>query len=850
MKGGIQKIGLRAIRFNLLLTVFIAFLFLSPVLRAAGQGNSNSDNSNRTTPSPSAEPTPLAVSAIVNQAEAVTIRLRAIRSALEKDAEVLGIQDEIAQLGQDFEITESKDLALLNQNPSLEAIRAIASKWQSSSRRLAGWTGTLHEHTVSVDKIVGDLNQMLQTWRLTLDAIKQPESEVDNPVTLSRETSVPPEVVQRVNETISAIEETRRQAQERRAVLLATQTRTSELETRANGVRDEVRAARRRTLTNLFARDEPPIWSTQNDFVSASRLFGDATSSFSAQAVELRAYIAGRSERFILHGIVLLLVIAGLYFARGRVHPFVEKEPKLEKAAQIFSLPVATGLILTILVSTWIYPQAPRLLLSLIGAAALVPVVFLLRRMVERPLFIILNALVVLYFVDLLRDVLVNQPLTARLVFLGELLGAILFLFWLLKSKSLSGRVEAAHYRIFESIRKIIPFVLIILIIAFSANILGFVSLSYLIGNGLLGSAYLALIVYTAVQIIRGLIIFALRVPPLSRTLVVKNNRPIIRERSVKIVRWAAGIIWLLIALDLFSVRQPVIGFFRDLLSWSATVGTITFSLGSVLLFFLMVWIAVLISRLVRFVLEEDVYPRVGLSGGVSYAVSTMLHYSILVVGFMIAVGVVGIDFTRFALIAGAVGIGIGFGLQNIINNFVSGLILLVERPVKVDDVIQIGEHTGSLKQIGLRASVLRKVDGSDVIVPNSQLISEEVINWTMSDEKRRIDIPVGVAYGTDPQVVFDVLNPIAGKYGEILSDPPPKTLFLGLGASSLDFELRVWTGQTDGWVGLRSQLMTDVYAALTSAGIEIPFPQRDLNVRSIDLSIVDELAKPKPEPS
>ena len=134
--------------------------------------------------------------------------------------------------------------------------------------------------------------------------------------------------------------------------------------------------------------------------------------------------------------------------------------------------------------------------------------------------------------------------------------------------------------------------------------------------------------------------------------------------------------------------------------------------------------------------------------------------------------------------------------------------------------------------------------------MPNSQLISDEVINWTMSDEKRRIDIPVGVAYGTDPQVVFDLLTPIAAKYSEILSDPPPKTLFLGLGASSLDFELRVWTGHTDGWVGLRSQLMTDVYEALNSAGVEIPFPQQDLNVRSIDTSIVDELARSKPRPT
>ncbi len=702
----------------------------------------------------------------------------------------------------------------------------------------------MQERTAALDKIIVELNELLGAWRLTLAAIEKQDSKPGTRDTLVQDDDVPPEVVQRVNETLAAIEETRRLAQERRSELLSIQSRVSELESRAATVRDEIREARGRTLTNLFRRDAPAIWTPQGR-ISTSGLWNEVSGSLSGQFVELRRYAAANVERFVLHGLVFILMTAGLYWARGRVHPYVEKEPKLEKAAQIFSLPIATGLILSIILSGWFYPQSPQLLTSLIGAAALVPVVLLLRRMVERPLFIILNALVILYFVDRFRDVIANQVFTARVVFLAEMLGAIIFLTWFLRSKSLSQGVEAAHYRIFKRIRKVIPFVLAIFIFAFVADVIGFVRLANVIGDGVLGSAYIAIVIYTAVQIIRGLIIFALRVPPLSGTLIVQNNRPLIRERSVRIIRWIAAIIWLLLTLNLFSVREPIFTFFRDLFSWSATVGTITFSLGSVVLFVVMVWVAILISRFVRFVLEEDVYPRVGLGGGVSYAVSTMLHYSILVIGFMIAVGVLGVDFTKFALIAGAVGIGVGFGLQNIINNFVSGLILLIERPVKVDDTVQIGEHTGSLKNIGLRASVLRKVDGSDVIVPNSQLISEEVINWTMSDEKRRIDIPVGVAYGTDPSFVIDLLTPIADKYKELLQDPPPKTLFLGLGESSLDFELRVWTGHTDGWVGLRSSLMTDVYQVLNDAGIEIPFPQRDLNVRNIAPAVAEQLRGP-----
>jgi potassium efflux system protein len=826
------------------LTVAIAVFpsFDSDVL---AQNSNSSNNSNQTSASPPPEPTPIAVSSVISEAESVAVRLRAARSVLAERADTQEVLDELPRISDEIQTIEAEDLRQLSTEPSLDEIRSIDAKWRIYERRIGSWKESLVARIAALDKTINELNQLLQSWRLTqssLQGVSTSEQQAANSANAVEPEDVPPDVVQRVTETLAAIEETRRLAQERRAELLSMQSRTSELEARVIAVRDEVRTATSRTLSNLFERDEPPIWSPQDESISVRSLVNESVASISRQWMELRQYAAARDERFILHGILFILIAAGLYWARSRVQPFIEKEPKLEKAAQIFSLPVATALILTIILSGWIYPQAPPLLTSLIGAAALVPVVILLRRMVERPMFIILNALVVLYFIDRFREILSAQPVTARLIFLAEMFGAIIFLFWFLKSKSLSSGVEAAHYRIFTAIRRVIPFVLAIFIFAFAANILGFVSLSYLVGNGVLGSAYLAIVIYTAVQIIRGLIIFALRVPPLSGTLVVKNRRPIIRERSVAVVKWVAIIVWVLIALNLFSVRQPVIQFFRDLFSWSATVGSITFSLGSVLLFFLMVWIAILISRFIRFVLEEDVYPRIGLGGGVSYAVSTMLHYSILVVGFLIAIGVLGVDFTKFALIAGAVGIGIGFGLQNIINNFVSGLILLVERPVKVDDTVQIGEHTGSLKQIGLRASVLRKVDGSDVIVPNSQLISEEVINWTMSDEKRRIDVPFGVAYGTDPRTVVELVTPIGGKYSEILQDPEPKTLFLGMGESSLDFELRVWTGHTEGWVGLRSNIVTDVYDVLTSAGIEIPFPQRDLNLKSIDSSVAREI--------
>ena len=523
------------------------------------------------------------------------------------------------------------------------------------------------------------------------------------------------------------------------------------------------------------------------------------------------------------------------YSGRGGARsPFVEQEPELERAVTIFKLPFATALILTILLSNWFYPQAPRLLSSLLGAAALIPVVILLRRLLEKPLFPILNALVIFYFVDRLREVSAALPLVSRGLFLLEMLGAIIFLVWFLRSKRLSSKIEARHFRIFTVIRKVIPFVLVIFAAALFANIFGYVSLSNVIGNGVLGSAYIALILYTAVQIVESLLVFAFRLRPLVSLQMVREHRQLLRVKIFGVLKWLAVIAWFILTLNLLSVRETVFAYFTDVFAAELAVGSLSISLGDVVLFVFTIWLAFAISRLIRFVLEEDVYTRVELGGGVPYAISTMLHYVLLVAGFVIAIAALGFDLTKFTILAGALGVGLGFGLQTIVNNFVSGLILLFERPVKVGDTVQIGEHQGDLNRIGLRASVVRKVDGSEVIMPNSKLISEEVINWTLSDQQRRIEINVGAAYGNDPEHIIELLTKVALAHENILKLPPPQTLFVGFGDNSLDFQIRAWTDHTDQWIVIKSELAVGVNKVLRDENIEIPFPQRDLNLKIV----------------
>ena len=260
-----------------------------------------------------------------------------------------------------------------------------------------------------------------------------------------------------------------------------------------------------------------------------------------------------------------------------------------------------------------------------------------------------------------------------------------------------------------------------------------------------------------------------------------------------------------------------------------------------------MIWFSVFITRVITRVLEKDVFTRVTTSKGMPSTIILLLRITLITGGFLLAAGAAGMELTNLSIILGAFSVGIGFGLQNIFNNMVSGLILAFERPIKVGDVVQVGELMGTVKTIGLRSSNVRSFDGAEVIVPNGNLISNQMINWTKSDSNRRMDIRVGVTYGTDPETVINLLEEVVTDYPEVRKSPAPKAYFLEFGESSLDFRLLAWV-HLDVRLETESKLKVDISGRLKEAGIEIPFPQRDLHIRS-DATLAGTAAKPAAKP-
>ncbi len=253
-----------------------------------------------------------------------------------------------------------------------------------------------------------------------------------------------------------------------------------------------------------------------------------------------------------------------------------------------------------------------------------------------------------------------------------------------------------------------------------------------------------------------------------------------------------------------------------------------------VYLFFLIV-----AAHLGRKILHDRILVRTSLDEGLRYALTVGAGYVIFFVGAVIGLQSLGLNLSSIAFLGGAVGLGIGVGLQSIANNFISGLILLVERPIKVDDRVEIENLTGDVVKIAARSTWVRTNDNVVIIVPNSEFTSKRVTNWTANDRCVRISLSIGTSYSSDPQQVKQLLLQVAGRHPDVLSNPAPDVIFTDFGDSSLDFELRVWTtNQVRTPQILKSDLYFSIFSLFKQEGIEIPFPQRDLHLRSISVPI------------
>ncbi len=331
--------------------------------------------------------------------------------------------------------------------------------------------------------------------------------------------------------------------------------------------------------------------------------------------------------------------------------------------------------------------------------------------------------------------------------------------------------------------------------------------------------------------------------PTLDLVTIGEQARKLLRSLIVLCLVIGIWFIW----VDLL----PSLGFMKDVRLWSYMVTTVAaageagavapaaqqiayVTLAHVILAVLVTVVTIILARNMPGLLEIALLNKLPLDRGGRFAITTIARYTIMVVGVIAAFGSIGIGWSKVQWLVAAMTVGLGFGLQEIFANFVSGLILLFERPIRVGDTVTVGGISGDVTRIRIRATTITDWDRKELVIPNKEFVTGQVINWTLSDTTLRVIVPVGIAYGSNIELAEELLHKVARENEHVLAEPKPKVLFMDFGDSSLNFELRVFVPSVDYLLKTRHELNKAIDGAFREAGVEIAFPQRDIHVRSI----------------
>ena len=776
-------------------------------------------------PTPTPEPTPIPATEIPDRAAAIGPLLRDAVASTD-------ISEEIQKIAQDFEneqehlveLTEETQRRLEAEGPA-SIIEEAQNAWLRSAGNLEGWLSTLKAHSTTIAGQRQRLDEERQLWELTMES--------------ADEVELPEALRQQVEDTLEAVDRAEAAVRTNRDDALTLQSAVA----REKAAVDEMLAAQKdeiaRRRRSIIGLDSPPLWST----FAAPGLDGgpseQMTTMWKKNSESIQVYVVDQADGLMRQGLFLVLLSITLIALRRRAALWVQQDRSLQPTVEVLNRPLAAAFIVTMLLGGVFHPRAPGAWIDLMGLCILLALLRLLPGMLPTSMRSGAYLLALVYFLEKVTHLAPDGNLVNRLALFALSIAGAVSCHWLYS------KVRGGDAKISDGWMRTVVFGARLAFLAFVAgtlaNLIGAVGFAMLIVMGTLAGVYAAVLFWVGMKLLQAIVRVALLTRTARNLAIVRLHADTVRKNLFRVIRVLVIIGWAAMTLRGFGALDETLDGLRKAVESQISIGDFSVSPGDILIFIVVVWLAFKISQLLRFVLEADVMPHMDLPRGVPGAITRVTHYAIVVVGVMIGASAAGLDFSRINLIVGALGVGIGFGLQTVVNNFVSGLILLFERPIRVGDKVQLAELFGTVKNIGMRASIVRTFQGAEVIVPNANLISAEVINWTLSDERRRMDLPVGVAYGTDPQVVIDILVGVANDHSEVLSDPAPAALFLGFGDSSIDFQLRAWTRTN--YVQVSSDLLVAVNNALADAGIEIPFPQHDLHLRSVDADAAERLA-------
>ena len=765
--------------------IVVLFIVLATGLNLNSQGQSkpnfNSAAPASASPSPGApatQPTP-DLTQISTDLDNLDGKVIEIKRHLLNGSEIERAQDAAGTLEAELESRGVQTQEILNALPSLPELQDLDSEWRGLKSKVNVSQESLLDRASLLNSDIAALDLQQKKWSEVLVQI-----ESDPSLT---------ELQTRVRSSLNAIVSTNTDLADQLKSTINLQTRLSQREQFVNNIQEQIEAEKTQIQRGLFQPDSSPLWERGARNESDAVLQRVVRRHLSRDWLRLREFVQANRSAFILSFAVFVLGVALALRMRRHLPSWVEEGIVDSRSIDLLKRPYSVAYLMALLTLVPLFPVAPSSAKGLIAVLYIAPVIRLIGPLVranERKLIYVL--IISLLVVQGCKMLAVSASLKREALALIATLTIAAAVFYARGFLSEGEKPGIWRSLVVLEIRVCIA----VLFLSLLTNVFGYFALSQVLNDVALYGAYYGLVVYAAYSVLKAVDLTLLRTQTASRLRVVRQHHEEISRWILALLQLSGIITWIISLLRLFTIRDDVANAISRALSVPLSRTGIGFTGGDVLAFVVVLVLGILVATIVRVVLREDVLQRLPVRHGVPFAISTLTYYLMLLLVFFMALIAAGVELSKFTLFTGAFGIGIGFGLQNTINNFASGLILLFERPIRERDILEVDGAFGEVTRIGMRSTSIRTAQEAEVIVPNSNLVAGKVINWSRLGRRRPVELVVRAVYGTDPELIVKLLIETAAANEEVLSEPAPNAFLQKFGEKALEFTLVFWVGR------------------------------------------------------
>lgn len=654
-----------------------------------------------------------------------------------------------------------------------------------------------------------------------------------------RDTLLLPEFQESLNDLKQKVSETDSILNLERIHTAEYQYKLAAISLQIENIGEIVKTEKRKIERNTYRKEMNYIWNP-SDFPKTERIADIFSQSLGFNFLIINSYL----KEFPGLSIFLLIVILILYrwISKNLKQIRVNKEFSdiiFGRLKYVHKFPFLSAIMVVLAIAPFFYPNPPQSFSSFLLMMIVIASGFMIRKRVSSKAFLLWLLMFVLFMFNMLSKLYWDVAYQERwhlIVF--NLLGIFVTLRFL-------KLVKVKDENIPPYFAPIVSVYVLFQVVSILANILGRFSLSKMVGiTGTLSMMHaVSLVIF--VIIIKELIYIQVEV---SRKDYAGYTSSLdfqgIQKRINSLFTVLAITIWGYYFLDSLYMLDLILDFSFEFLEKPRNILNASFTFAQVFVFVLAIYFAGFISNTVAFFasIKDEQY-----AGARSKRLGSsilLIRLGIFTLGIIIAFAASGIPVDKIAIVLGALSVGIGFGLQTIVNNLVSGIILAFERPIQIGDTVQVGQIEGIVKEIGIRSSKIKNWDGADIIIPNGDLLAHQLTNWTLSDKKRRVELIIGVAYHSDMDHVTKLIEEQLSVEG-ILHLPAPRVFLQTFADNSVNFRVLFWVDDVDVWVAIRDKVMRGIFKSFQENGVEIPFPQRDIYVKSFPGLIQENIIRP-----